>query len=94
MVGLVDGLMGGWDRRRNRTGVIGTKGWDGEWVVGGVHGWLVGCVGGWAMGSHTSLDQLCLGLTWLVKGNSTLPPPPIRPLGSFVPFLCMYRVVH
>ena len=81
--GWVSGWVDGWvDRRRNRTGVIGTKGWDGEWLVGGVHGWVVGwvgvmegCVGGWAMGSHTSLDQLCLGLTFLVKGKSTLPLP-------------------
>ena len=90
--GWVDGWVGGWSRRRNRTGVIGIKGWVGERLVGGVDGWVVGwvggiggCVGGWAKGSHTSLDQPCLGLTWLVKGNSTLPPPPIRPLGSFVP---------
>ena len=65
-------------------------GWVGVWV----DGWMGG-LGGWAMGSHTSLDQSCLGLTCLVKGNSTLPPPPnSTPPGSFVPFLCMYRVVH
>ena len=94
-VGGWDGWVCGWRRRRSRTGVIGTKGWVGEWVVGGIgwwvdgwYGWvdgMGGCVGGWAIGSHTSLDQPCLGLTWLVKGNSTLPPPPIQPLGSFVP---------
>ena len=62
-------------------------GWEKAGGWGGcMGGWVgFGCVGGWTKGSHTSLDQPCLGLTWLVKGNSTLPPPPIRPLGSFVP---------
>ena len=48
MSGWVSGWVDGWvNRRRNRTGVIGTKGWDGEWLVGGVHGWVVGWVGGY-----------------------------------------------
>ena len=49
-------------------------GWLGGWV-GWMGVWVDGCVGGWAMGSHTSLDQPCLGVTWLVKVNSTPPSP-------------------
>ena len=78
----------------------------GKWVVGGVgwwvdgwlgymDGWVGGWVGGWAMGSHTSLDQPCLGTDMTGQGELNTPPPPnSTPPGSFVPFLCMYRVVH
>ena len=37
--------LGGWvgsGWSRNRTGVIGTKGWVGKWVVGGVGWWVDG----------------------------------------------------
>ena len=88
--------MGGWSR--SRTGVIETKGWVGEWLVGGVHGWVVwwvgvwvcgmgGCVGGWDMGSHTSLDQPCLGTDMTGAGELNTPLPPIQP---FQAHLCHF----
>ena len=57
--------MCGWRRRRSRTGVIGTKGWVGEWVVGGVgwwvdgwYGWVDGWVGVWVDGPWVHIPPL------------------------------------
>ena len=76
---LVGGIGGGigqgllWPR-----GGMGNGWWVG-YMDGWLGGWVGGCVGGWAMGSHTSLDQPCLGTDMTGQGELNTPSPQFNP---------------
>ena len=91
MCGWMAGWLGGWvgqlveyDRGcwDQGAGCGMVSGWGG--LMGGCVGVWVdgmgGCMGGWAIGSHTSLDQPCLGTDMTGQGELNTPPPPIQPL--------------